>query len=128
MNNLDIIKRLYNYFAKGNTDAIRNIFDDNIEWKQMDGFPNGGHYIGADDIFKNVFSGFKEHWTGWGAHINEFIEAESDVFAIGYYQGTFNSTQRSMKAEFIHRYTLNNGKVVRFTQYTDTKLVADAMS
>lgn len=128
MNNVETIKSLYKHFSEANTDAIRSIFSTNIEWKQMDGFPNGGRYIGADDIFEHVFASFGKHWTGWHAQVDEFIGAGDDVFAIGLYKGTYNATQKSMSAAFIHRYTLENGKITHFKQYTDTKVVADAMS
>lgn len=128
MNNLGIIKSLYKYFAEGNTDAIRYIFSTDIEWEQMDGFPNGGRYIGADDIFEHVFAGFGKYWTGWHAQVDEFIEAGNYVFAIGFYKGTYNATQKSISAAFIHRYTIQEGKITHFKQYTDTKVVADAMN
>ncbi len=127
-NHLNIIKQLYDYFAAKDMESIRNLFDEQISWKQMDGFPNGGHHIGADAIFKNVFQGFSDHWTGWKAVIEEFKDAGDTIFAIGYYEGTYNTTQKSMRAAFIHKYVIANNKVISFEQYTDTKLVADAMS
>lgn len=126
--NIEIIKQLYQHFATKNMDAIRDLLATDVSWKQMEGFPNGGHYIGADDIFNNVFAGFSEHWTNWQANIEEYIASGASVFAIGSYSGTYNSTQKSMKAAFVHHYVLSNGKVTAFTQYTDTKLVADAMN
>ncbi|MEZ5016568.1 MAG: nuclear transport factor 2 family protein [Flavipsychrobacter sp.] len=126
--NLETIKELYQNFSAKNTEAIRELFADDISWKQMEGFPNGGHYIGADAIFKNVFAGFGENWTGWSASIDEFVATGDDVFAIGKYSGTYNKTQKSMEAAFIHRYRLSDGKVKQFVQYTDTQLVANAMN
>lgn len=126
--NKQVIEDLYHHFKNKNSEGIRALFAEDIEWTQMQGFPNGGRYVGFEAIAKNVFQGFSEHWTDWGAHVVEYLEAGNDVVAIGYYSGTFNATQRSVKAAFAHRYTLRDQKIQRFTQYTDTRLVAEAMS
>lgn len=128
MTNEILIKELYQHFANRDFEAIRNIFAKDIIWKQMDGFPSGGKYIGAADIFEHVFKGFKENWTDWITEIDEFKAAGDSVFVIGRYKGIYNQNQKSVSAEFIHVYKIIDGKVTSFTQYTDTKLVADAMS
>lgn len=125
--NIETIKELYQDFSKGDTNAIREKFAPDIEWIQMKGFPNGGHHIGFDAILKNVFQNFGENWTSWAATIDEYVDAGESVFAIGQYKGTYAKTGKSMTADFAHRYVLKNGKITKFTQYTDTKLVADVM-
>jgi uncharacterized protein len=127
MNNIETIKEMYTVFAEKNYEGIRNIFDDNIEWNQMKGFPNGGQYIGADAIFENVFTGFNKNWTGWKATINRYIDSGDGVFVIGFYEGTFNATQKYMKADFACEYKVKNEKITSFHQYTDTFLIAAAM-
>lgn len=126
--NIDIIKELYKHFAAGNGAGIAAIFARDIEWVQMKGFPGGGHFIGFENIANNVFKGFGKYWTDWKASVDEFVEAGADVFVIGKYSGTYNETGKYMEAEFVHRYTLSDGKVEKFKQYTDTKQVADAVS
>ena len=125
--NIEIIKELYADFAIGNGAGIEAIFEKDIEWIQMKGFPGGGHFFGFNEIAENVFKGFGKNWTNWKAITDEFVDAGDSVFVIGRYLGTYNTTQKSMEAEFVHRYTLKDGKVIRFNQYTDTKLVADAI-
>jgi len=125
--NVDIIKHLYQLFATKDNEGVRAIFAPAIEWSQMEGFPNGGTYIGADAIFKNVFAGFREHWTVFNTIVTEYMDAGNAVIAIGYYEGTYKQTGRSVKAAFAHHYQLEAGKITRFTQYTDTYLIARAM-
>jgi hypothetical protein len=83
--------------------------------------------MGFDAILKNVFQNFGENWTSWAATIDEYVDAGESVFAIGQYKGTYAKTGKSMTADFAHRYVLKNGKIIKFTQYTDTRLVAEAM-
>lgn len=125
--NVAIVKELYTLFATRDHAGIRAIFAPAIEWQQMEGFPNGGVYHGADEIFAKVFDGFRDNWTAWRAVVKEYIDGGNDVFAIGYYDGVYKETGLSFKADFAHRYTLQDGLITKFTQYTDTYLVAKAM-
>jgi uncharacterized protein len=127
MTNIETVKEMYNLFATKNNDAIRQIFDENIQWNQMKGFPNGGKHIGADAIFENVFAGFRQHWTDWKATITRYIDSGDGVFVIGFYEGTFKATGKYMKADFACEYKVSNGKITEFNQYTDTFLIGEAM-
>jgi uncharacterized protein len=61
MNNLETVKRMYELFATKDNNAIRQIFDGNIKWNQMKGFPGGGQHVGADAVLENVFGGFRQN-------------------------------------------------------------------
>jgi uncharacterized protein len=127
MENIAVVKEMYALFAAKDNDAIRQIFDENIKWNQMKGFPGGGRHIGADTIFAKVFGGFIQHWTNWKATITRYIDSGDGVFVIGFYEGTFNATGKYMKADFACEYKVKNGKIAEFNQYTDTFLIAQAM-
>lgn len=127
VDNVAIIKDLYAKFDLSDFEGIRSIFSDNIEWNQMEGFPNGGRYFGADEIFNNVFRGFKADWISWKAEVTEWLDAGSHIIVIGYYEGVHKQTNMSMKSSFAHRYMLENGRIVKFNQYADTMVVAQAM-
>jgi ketosteroid isomerase-like protein len=125
--NIETVKHLYQLFAAKDNAGVRNIFAPGIVWSQMEGFPNGGTYTGADEIFENVFSGFREHWTSFQTIVTDYLDAGASVIALGYYEGTYAQTGRSVKAAFAHHYQLADRKIIRFTQYTDTHLIAEAM-
>lgn len=127
MENIRIVQALYDYFATDNREAIREIFDPQISWNQMEGFPGGGNYIGADEIFIHVFDNFKKAWTVWKATVNRYFQSEDAVIATGYYEGTYLKTGRSMKAAFAGEYIIKSGKITAFYQYTDTLLISQAM-
>lgn len=50
MSSIQIIKTLYKAFKRNGDELFRKICDVNIEWIQNKGFPNGGHYHGADAV------------------------------------------------------------------------------
>ncbi|MBR9853299.1 MAG: nuclear transport factor 2 family protein [Algicola sp.] len=126
--NIEIIKELYEDFSKGNIDGIKEKFAPQIKWTQMKGFPNGGNHIGFENVQRNVFQNFSLNWTNWSANVNELVDANESVFAIGKYEGIFNETGKSLEADFIHRYVIEKDKIIEFAQYTDTYLIAKAMS
>ncbi|MBI2516411.1 MAG: nuclear transport factor 2 family protein [Opitutae bacterium] len=125
--NLPIVQALYAAFGRRDNAAVRAVMTPDIEWKQMDGFPRGGRYIGPDEIFARVFQGFRDQWQDWQAVVTEYLDAGDDIIAIGYYAGTFSATGRACRSEFAHRYTVRGGRIVRFGQYADTLRVAQAM-
>jgi ketosteroid isomerase-like protein len=124
---IETVKKMYALFATKDNNKIREIFDENIKWNQMKGFPKGGQFIGADAIFENVFDGFRKNWTDWRAIITRYIDSGDGVFVIGFYEGTFNATGIYMKSEFACEYKVRNGKITEFNQYTDTFLIGWAM-
>ncbi|HLU88990.1 MAG TPA: nuclear transport factor 2 family protein [Cyclobacteriaceae bacterium] len=125
--NIETVKRMYALFATNDHEAIRSIFAENIVWNQMKGFPGGGQYVGADAIVEEVFAGFRKNWKEWKATITRYIDGGDGVFVIGFYEGTYKTTGKSMKAEFACEYKVKDGKITTFNQFTDTFLIAQAM-
>lgn len=120
MGNKVTVKKMYEFFAVKHNDALRQIFEENIQWNQMKGFPVGGQYIEVDAFFEKVVTGFRENWTDWKTTITRYIDRGDDAFVIGFYEGTFNATRKYMKAEFVCEYKVNNDKITAIKQYTDT--------
>ncbi|WP_082632197.1 nuclear transport factor 2 family protein [Algoriphagus resistens] len=127
MENIETIKTMYDAFEKKDYDAIRQLFDVNIEWNQMKGFPGGGQHTGVDAVFKKVFDGFGKDWINWKATILRYFDTGEGVFVIGFYEGTYVTTGKSMKSDFVCEYKVKDGKIAEFNQYTDTFLIGQAM-
>jgi uncharacterized protein len=127
MGNIEVVKRMYELFATKDNEAIKQIFDEQIEWNQMKGFPNGGQHVGSEAVFEKVFGGFRQHWTDWKATINRYVDSGDGVFVIGFYEGTYNATGKYMKADFACEYKVREGRITAFFQYTDTFLIGQAM-
>ena len=127
MRNIETVKKMYDLFDAKDNEGVRHIFDRNIKWNQMKGFPNGGQYIGVDTIFEKIFGGFRQNWTNWKATITRYVDSGDGVFVIGFYEGTYKQTGKSMKADFVCEYKVKEGKIMEFNQYTDTFLIGQAM-
>ncbi len=128
MKNIEIVKELYRSIREKDYDSFKNICSPDIEWIQNKGFPHGGIHRGADEVIENVFNSFSNEWEQFGFQTNEFIEGKSSVVVLGKYVGVARKTHKSMSADACHVYALMDGKVIRFRQYTDTKIIEDALA
>ncbi|MBN8673716.1 MAG: nuclear transport factor 2 family protein [Chitinophagales bacterium] len=124
--NIELTRKLYKFFAVADYKSINELFDTDIVWEQMTGFPGGGTYKGTEQIISKVFSSLKNEWSGWKTVVSAMAGDGDFVFVMGHYEGTYNKTGKAMKADFIHRYQFRNSKIIHFKQYTDTLLVANA--
>lgn len=125
--NKQIVENLYQSFATGDIPGVLGAFDADIEWTEAEGFPYGGTYRGANAILENVFMKLGSEWEGFSAVPNEFLDAGDNIVALGNYGGKYNATGKSMNVPFAHVWTLRDGKIVRFVQYTDTLKVSEVL-
>ncbi|NEQ65228.1 MAG: nuclear transport factor 2 family protein [Symploca sp. SIO2D2] len=128
MNNLEIIKGLYQAFEQGDMPSILDVLDPNVEWTESEGIPYSGTFIGHQAIIDGVFQKIGAEWDNFQAHIDEFIDAGDKVITLGFDSGTYKATGKSMQAPTASVWTLKDGKVVKFVQYIDTLKVAQAVS
>ena len=98
------------------------------EWIEMAGFPCAGTYLGPDAIVKNVFMALGAMFDDYTFTLERLLDAGNDVVAIGTYTARHKKTGKALKARVVHVWKVEDGKVKRFEQFTDTLLVAQAMS
>lgn len=131
MENLDAVKGMYNAAATGDFPAFLNGMDAAIEWNEAENFPYADRnpYIGPDAVAGGVFGRIAADWEYWTLSDLEYHDTYGDkVFVTGRYNAKNKTTEKIIKAQFTHIWTLKNGKATRFQQYADTKQVAEAMS
>ena len=58
---------------------------------------------------------------------DEFYDAGDTIIVTGMYSGSYNATGKNMSTPFAHFWTLADGKVVKFVQYTDTAVMNRAL-
>ncbi|MCO6512788.1 MAG: nuclear transport factor 2 family protein [Aridibacter famidurans] len=127
MSNGEIISGLYEAFARGDVPAVLGAFDESIEWTEAEGFMYGGTYTGPNAVLENVFMKLGTEWEGFSAVPSKIVDGGDDVVATGTYSGKYLGTGKSMSAPFAHEWTLRDGKIVKFRQHTDTKVIADSL-
>ena len=126
--NIDIIRGLYEDFARGDIPAVLGALDADVEWREAEGFlyADQNPYMGPGAVLAGVFARFGSEWEEFQARPDSFLDAGDAVIAQGHYGGAFKATGKKVRAQFAHVWTLRGGKVVTFQQYTDTKQFSEA--
>lgn len=125
---LSVVQDVYAAFGRGDVPAVLGAFDPGIEWCEAEGFlyADGNPYVGPAAVAQGVFQRVVGDVAGFGVYPERFVDGGDTVVAEGRYRGTMKSTGTAVDAQFAHVWTLRDGKVVRFQQYTDTRQWAAA--
>jgi len=128
MTNLEVIQELYRAFSQKDYDAFLRICTSDLEWIQNQGFPRGATRQGAEAVVEEVFKAFNNDWELWSFDIEQYLDAGETVIVIGRYTGRHRLSGKSFSSPAAHVYDIRKGKVFRFRQFTDTKVIWDAMN
>jgi uncharacterized protein len=126
MTNGETIQALYDAFAAGNIPEVLGAMSSNVSWTEAEGFMYGGTYNGPNAILEKVFMRLGTEWEGFSAVPDQIIDGGDSIVALGSYSGKFLATGKNVTVPFAHSWTLENGRITKFVQYTDTlKIVKD---
>ena len=126
-NNLDIIRATYEGPSEENGKNLRAALAPGATWKEADGFPYAGTYVGPEQIVAGVFQRLATEWKDYRAQVHTYLADGDRVAAFGVYSGTYLATGKSMSASFAHLYRLQHGKIVSMEQYVDSHQVQLAL-
>jgi hypothetical protein len=119
--NVDIVKRSYEAFARDDMEGVLGDMHPDIEWHQAQGLPHGGLYRGLDEVRRNIFDPLDEEWWDeFTAEPDEFLDAGREVVVVGRYRGIAKGTHKHLDVPFVHIWTLEGDKAIRFRQFLDT--------
>ena len=124
MNNVALLKSLYEAFARGDMPTVLGAMSPDIRWHQAENNPynpSGDAWVGPDAIVNHLFMRLGSEWDGFTGHTRTFHDAGDTVVVEGRYTGVYKSTGKRMDAQVCHVWDVKNGKIVRFQQYADTK-------
>ena len=127
--NVNVVRGLYDAFARGDIPVIIAALDPRVEWWEAENFiyADKNPYVGPDAVLGGVFARIGDEWEGFAVSPAEVLDAGDTVVAHGYYSGTYKATGVRVRAQFAHFFTFRDGKVSKFQQYTDTAQFARAV-
>ena len=129
MSAVELVQRSYEAFARDDLDGVLADMAPDIEWHQAQGLPHGGLYRGLDEVRRNIFDPLDEEWWDeFTADPDEFLDAGSEVVVLGRYRGRAKGTGKQLDVPFVHVWTVQGGKAVRFRQFLDTAGWVEALS
>jgi ketosteroid isomerase-like protein len=122
-----IVRGFYTSLGGGDIPGAFAQLAPDVTWTEATGFPYGGTYHGPNEVLQKVFMRLGSEWDGFTGIPAEFIAQGDTVVVLGQYSGTYKATAKKFNAPFAHVWTVKNGKLATFRQYTDTALAREAV-
>ena len=125
--NVNLVQQIYGDFKTGNIEALLAKIDPNIVWElpEIQNVPFAGKRNGREavaDFFKVVNASQEAlRFDAMG-----YVAQGDRVVSLGTYEWHVFDTGRTFTANFAHVFTIQNGAVTEFTEYTDTALAEHA--
>ncbi|MEO5923073.1 MAG: nuclear transport factor 2 family protein [Bryobacteraceae bacterium] len=127
--NIQVIRNFYDGISRGDVATVLGLMDPKVEWNEAEHFiyADNSPYIGPDAVLNGVFMRLMTQWEGFKAIPEQFIGMGDTVAVTGRYHGTYRETEKTVSAQMVHVFTVKDGKLTRFQQYTDTAQFLDAV-
>ena len=125
--NISFVKSLYTAFQQGRIETIIGAVDPNVDWQTVGrrkDYPAFGPRKGRAAV-EEFFGIMAENESFSEFAPREFFSDSDRVFAFGRYAGTIKKTGHRFETEWVHVFTIRDGKVTRFREHTDTAQFAE---
>lgn len=128
--NVQIIDSLYNAFSTGDIPTVLGLMNPQIQWNEAESnsLADGNPYNGPDAILEGVFARLGANHDYFGLQdVKTHNMSNNMVLATLRYDAKVKATGKAYNAQAAHLWTLNeDGKIIAFQQYVDTKKLVDA--
>jgi uncharacterized protein len=126
--NTQVVQDLYAAFNRGDMPAILDLLDEQIDW----------HFVGRpqDVPFAGRRHGHQQMMAFFGTVAatcdvlafgpNELSSYDDRVVSLGSEQVRVKNTGRIFESDWVHLFTVRNGKIVQLREYYDTAAIAEA--
>jgi uncharacterized protein len=119
--NVEPVKAAYAAFAVGDIPTVLGLMQHDIRWEEAENSPyDGSTAVGPDAVVEEVFMKLGSEWDGFTVTVEELLDCGDRVVAVGRYSGTYKQTGEPLDAQLVHIWTVRDGKLATFNQYTDT--------
>jgi ketosteroid isomerase-like protein len=125
--NTNIVQQAYDNYKNGNLPALLNLVAENVSWElpEMEGVAVAGTRRGRDGV-ADFFSQLAATQEVVSFEPAEFIAQGNKVVSLGRYTFTVKVSGGQFTSDFAHVFTIENGRITRFQEFTDTLAVANA--
>jgi uncharacterized protein len=119
--NTKTVKQAYDYFKSGNIEGVLGLMSNEVDWRlpNVENMPHAGTRKGIEQV-SEFFSLLDEVQDAKQFDPNEFIAQGDRVVAMGHYIWKVKPTNREYESDFVHVFTVRDGKITGFDEYFDT--------
>jgi ketosteroid isomerase-like protein len=127
--NIALIRKLYDAFAKGDIRTIVDNVTEDVEWisEGPSAVPWYGKKRGPQQV-QEFFGALAATQENMKLTMEDFIAQDDGVATFGRYQAKVKATGRDFDTPVAHLFRIRNGKVSRFLNFGDTAQVLAAYS
>jgi len=125
--NKQLVMQGYQKFRDQDISGLLDLYSDNIEWVGFDTehVPFSGTYHGKEGVSR-FFSKLSEAMEALQFEARELIAEGNKVVSLGHAVWSVRPTDRLFESDWVHVFTIEDGKVVRFQHFDDTAATAAA--
>ncbi len=125
--NTRLVQQCYENFKTGDIQSLLNLLSDDITWElpEIENVPFSGRRQGREQVGQ-FFTTVAETQNVLQFEPQEFIAEGDKVVSLGSYRWLVKSTEREFTSKWVHVFTVRDGKIVAFLEYTDTAAAAAA--
>lgn len=130
MNNVELIRHIYERFAQRDVAAVLAAFVPEVEFRLAEGHPyrpDGKPWIGRDALIQGFFMKAGAEWQGWDIALEAILDFGNAVVTECRYKGLYKPTGKTMDVQVCHVWRLSAGKILSFHQYLDTARLQNVM-
>jgi len=126
---IGVVSSFYESLGKGDVPGVLGLLDPQVQWTEAERFPYySGTWVGPQAVLDNLLKRVAADWTDFAATPRDYLVEGTKVVSLGTYSGVYKRTGKSMRADFAHVWTVENGKITRFVMYTDTAKLLEALA
>ena len=125
--NTELVHQAYQHFKNADIQSVLGLLSEDVEWTlfEIEGVPFSGTRRGPErvgEFFSEVFD------TEEVLHFEprELVAQGDKVVALGNYAWRVKSTGLEYETDFVHVFTVRDGKVARYQEFMDTAVVGAA--
>jgi uncharacterized protein len=118
---LDITKQGYEAFGRRDIPALLQLVADEIDWKLIGpaSWPHAGLRRNPAEV-ATFFADLNRFEDLTLFEPREFIEAGDNVTVLGYAEGLVLETKQKYHSDWVHVFTVQNGKITRWLGFSNT--------
>lgn len=128
--NAQAIDTIYASFATGDLEGVLSVMDDSVVWLHPGTkaeIPFAGEFKGPEGV-REFFSIAFSSIDVVEQDVFSTVSEGDQVLVLGRERMRVKATGKEYDSNWIHAYTLRDGKVVRFEEYIDTAQLKDAFA